>query len=152
MRTCFHGKRVELAAKALGMLGEVGAVWIAIGVALALADPGRRAAWLVSAALGPLAMGLNFAVKLLVRRPRPQLEGLPPLGRAPSSLSFPSGHTTASFACAVALTRIDASTAPLFVLASLIALGRPYLGMHYPSDVIGGALLGTALGLAVPLP
>jgi membrane-associated phospholipid phosphatase len=152
MRTCFQGKRVELAAKALGMLGEVGAVWIAIGVALALADPDRRAAWLVSAALGPLAMGLNFAVKLLVRRPRPQLEGLPPLGRAPSSLSFPSGHTTASFACAVALTRIDASAAPLFVLASLIALGRPYLGMHYPSDVIGGALLGTALGLAVPLP
>jgi len=151
MRTRFHDKRVELGAKMLGLLGEFGAVWIAIALALASADPDRRSPWLRTAALAPLAMGLNYAVKRIVHRPRPRLEGLPPLGRAPSSLSFPSGHTTASFACALAMTRVDARAAPLFVLASLIALGRPYLGMHYPSDVLGGALLGTAFGLVVPL-
>lgn len=49
------------------------------------------------------------------------------------------------------MTRVDPAAAILFALAALIAVGRPYLGMHYPSDVLGGALLGTALGLAVPL-
>ena len=101
--------------------------------------------------LGPLAIGLNFAVKLIVRRRRPVLDGLPPLGGAPSSLSFPSAHATASFACATAMTRIDPAAAVLFALAVLIAAGRPYLGMHYPSDVLGGALLGAGLGLAWPL-
>jgi membrane-associated phospholipid phosphatase len=138
-------------ARAFALTGEFGAVWIAIGLALALLDPDCRTSWLLAGALAPLAMGLNYAVKRIVRRPRPRLEGLPPLCRAPSSLSFPSGHATASFACAVAMTRIDVRAAPLFALASLIALGRPYLGMHYPSDVLGGALLGTALGLIVPL-
>ena len=152
MRTRFHNKPVEFGAQALAWLGEFGAVWIAIGVFLASADPDRRVPWLCAGALGPLAVGLNYVVKRIVRRPRPLLEGLPALGRAPSSLSFPSAHTTASFACAVAMTRVDERAAPLFILAALIALGRPYLGMHYPSDVLGGAILGTALGLAVPLP
>ncbi|MGZ5376233.1 MAG: phosphatase PAP2 family protein, partial [Solirubrobacterales bacterium] len=111
----------------------------------------NRSEWLVAGLLGPLAIGVNFAVKLLVRRPRPVLEGLPPLGGAPSSLSFPSAHATSSFACATAMTRIAPEAAVLYVLAALIAAGRPYLGMHYPSDVLAGALLGTALGLVVPL-
>jgi undecaprenyl-diphosphatase len=151
MRTRFHGKATERVAKALALVGEYGAIWLAIGVALALVDPGRREQWLKAGVLGPVAIGIYFAVKLLVRRRRPVLEGLPPLGRAPSSLSFPSAHSTSSFACAVAMTRIDPLAGALFSLALAIALGRPYLGMHYPSDVIGGALLGTALGLVVPV-
>ena len=79
------------------------------------------------------------------------LKGLPPLGGAPSSLSFPSAHATSSFACATAMTRIAPEAAFLFILAGAIAICRPYLGMHYPSDVIAGAILGTALGLIVPL-
>ena len=101
--------------------------------------------------LGPFAIGVNFAVKLVVRRRRPVLEGLPPLGGAPSSLSFPSAHATRRSPCATAMTRIDPAAAVLFVLAAAIAAGRPYLGMHYPSDVLGGALLGVGLGLAWPL-
>ena len=151
MRTRFHGPRAEAVAKGFGKLGEYGAVWLAIGVAMALLDPDRREEWLLAGALGPFAIGLNFAVKLVVRRRRPVLEGLPPLGGAPSSLSFPSAHATSSFACAVAMTRIDSAAAVLLALAVLIAAGRPYLGMHYPSDVLGGVILGTALGLAVPL-
>jgi undecaprenyl-diphosphatase len=49
------------------------------------------------------------------------------------------------------MTRIAPEAAVLFVLAAAIAAGRPYLGMHYPSDVLAGAVLGTALGLVVPL-
>jgi membrane-associated phospholipid phosphatase len=152
MRTRAHGPAVEAVGKMLGRIGEYGIVWLAIGIVLAIADSDQRDAWLVAGILGPVAIGLNFAVKLLVRRPRPVLEGLPPLGGAPSSLSFPSAHATSSFACATAMTRIAPEAAVLFVLAAAIAACRPYLGMHYPSDVIGGVLLGTGLGLLVPLP
>jgi membrane-associated phospholipid phosphatase len=152
MRTRVHGPAAEAVAKGLGKIGEYGLVWLAIGIVFAIADPDRRDAWLVAGALGPVAIGLNYAVKLLVRRPRPVLEGLPPLGGAPSTLSFPSAHVTSSFACATAMTRIAPEAALLFVLAAAIAACRPYLGMHYPSDVLGGVLIGTALGLVVPLP
>jgi membrane-associated phospholipid phosphatase len=152
MRTRAHGPAPEAVGKGLGRIGEYGMVWLAIGIVLAIADPDRRDAWLVAGFLGPVAIGLNFAVKVIVRRPRPVLEGLPPLGGAPSSLSFPSAHATSSFACATAMTRIAPEAAVLFVLAAAIAACRPYLGMHYPSDVLGGVLLGTALGLVVPLP
>jgi decaprenylphosphoryl-5-phosphoribose phosphatase len=151
MRTRWHGPVIEGTFKWLGRIGEYGAVWLALGVALALLDPDRRDEWLLAGVLGPVAIGLNFVVKVLVRRPRPVLEGLPPLSGAPSSLSFPSAHTTASFAVATAMTRIDSTAAILFVLAVAISVGRPYLGMHYPSDVLGGAVLGVALGLVWPL-
>ena len=151
MRTRGHSPAVERAARALGKAGNNGAVWVAIGVALALLDPSNREAWLICAVLGPLAIGLNFVVKAIFKRPRPVLEGLPPLGGAPSSLSFPSAHATSSFAVATAMTRVEPLGALAFALAIALALGRPYLGMHYPSDVVAGALLGLALGLIVPL-
>ena len=151
MRTRLHTPRTEGAMRALGKAGNHGAVWFAVNVVLALADPSNRESWLICAVLGPLAVGANYAVKLLVRRPRPVLEGLPPLGGAPSSLSFPSAHATSSFAVATAMTRVDGLAALAFVLAFALSLGRPYLGMHYPSDVLAGAALGVLLGLMVPL-
>ena len=151
MRTRGHTPGLEKAARGLGKAGNNGAVWFAIGVVLAIFDGSNREAWLICAALGPIAIGLNYAVKLIVRRPRPVLEGLPPLGGAPSSLSFPSAHATASFAVATAMTRVDPLGALAFFLAFALAMGRPYLGMHYPSDVLAGAVLGVAIGLIVPL-
>ena len=151
LRTHGHTRGLEKAAKGLGKAGNNGAIWFGIGVVLAIVDGSNREAWLICAALGPIGIGLNYAVKLIVKRPRPVLEGLPPLGGAPSSLSFPSAHATSSFAVATAMTRVEPWGALAFVLAFALALGRPYLGMHYPSDVLAGALLGIALGLIVPL-
>ncbi len=151
MRTRGHTPGIERAARLLGKAGNNGAVWFGIGVVLAIADGSNREAWLICAALGPIAIGLNYVVKLIVKRPRPVLEGLPPLGGAPSSLSFPSAHATSSFAVATAMTRVEPLGALAFLLAVALALGRPYLGMHYPSDVLAGAVLGVALGLIVPL-
>ncbi len=152
MRTRLHGPRLEAAARLLGAAGEYGAIWFVIGVIGAAVDSGDRGQWLVCGVLGPFAIGANYVVKAIVRRPRPVLEGLPPLSGAPSGLSFPSAHATSSFACAVAITWISPQLAPaVFALALLIAVGRPYLGMHYPSDVVAGAALGTALGFAVSL-
>jgi membrane-associated phospholipid phosphatase len=151
MRTRGHTPALESAAKALGKAGNNALVWVVLGSALALIDPSRRESWLICAALGPIAIGLNYLVKLVVKRPRPVLEGLPPLGGAPSSLSFPSAHAFSSFAVATAMFRVDPATAGAFVVAILLSLGRPYLGMHYPFDVLVGAILGMVLGLLVPL-
>jgi membrane-associated phospholipid phosphatase len=151
MRTRGHSPGLESAAVALGKAGNNAVVWVVLGLALALLDPDRREAWLICAVLGPIAIGLNYGIKLLVRRPRPKLEGLPPLGGAPSSLSFPSAHAFSSFAVATAMVRVDPATAGALLVALALSLGRPYLGMHYPSDVAVGAVLGVLLGLIVPL-
>jgi membrane-associated phospholipid phosphatase len=151
MRTRGHGPGAERVAMFLGRLGEYGWIWFVIGFSVSLFDSDHRSEWQLAGLLGPAAIGINLAVKLLVRRPRPVLEGLPPLGGAPTSLSFPSAHATSSFACATAMTRIAPEAAVLFLLAFALAGCRPYLGMHYPSDVLAGAMLGVALGLALPL-
>jgi membrane-associated phospholipid phosphatase len=151
MRTRGHTPGIEAAAKALGKAGNNGAIWFGLGVVLAIFDSSNREAWLICALLAPIAIALNYAIKLVVKRPRPVLEGLPPLGGAPSSLSFPSAHATSSFAVATAMTRVDSLGALAFVVAIALSLGRPYLGMHYPSDVLAGAVLGIGLGLIVPL-
>jgi membrane-associated phospholipid phosphatase len=151
MRTHGHTPAIEDAAVALGKAGNNGLVWFLLGLALAIIDNGRWEQWLICALLGPVAIGLNYAIKLAVRRPRPVLEGLPPLGGAPSSLSFPSAHATSSFAVATAMCRVDPATSAVLLVALALSLGRPYLGMHYPSDVLAGALFGIGLGLIVPL-
>ncbi len=151
MRTRGHTPGIEGAAVALGKAGNNALIWVVLGALLALIDPSRRESWLICAVLGPIAICLNYGLKLIVRRPRPVLEGLPPLGGAPSSLSFPSAHAFSSFAVAVARFRVDPATAGALIVALALSLGRPYLGMHYPSDVLVGALLGVVLGLIVPL-
>lgn len=153
MRTRGHSPVAEKAAQLIAKSGENGYLWFGTGLAGAVFDPPRRRQWLFAAAIGPVAIVLNFGIKLLVRRPRPTLTDLPPLGGAPSSLSFPSAHATASFAAATAMSRIRPELKlALFGAAATMAVTRPYLGMHYPSDVVAGAVFGTALGATVPIP
>jgi membrane-associated phospholipid phosphatase len=151
MRTRGHSPLLEATMRGLATAGEWGIAWATIGLAGAAADPSRRSRWLRGAAIGPAAVGVNYAIKLAVRRPRPRLRRLPPLGRAPSSLSFPSAHATSSLAAATAYGRVEPRTRlPLYALAAAISATRPYLGMHYPSDVLGGAAVGIAIGALVP--
>ena len=72
------------------------------------------------------------------------LEGLPALTTTMSGRSYPSAHASTSFAAARVLSG-PLPAAPLYALATAMALSRPYLGVHYPSDIAAGALLGDAV-------
>jgi len=149
LRTRWHAPALERAAIVYTTLGEYGAIWLAGALSGAALDPPRRRAWVRAAALVPGALAVNALVKRGVRRERPSLPALAPLVRRPTSLSFPSGHAATAFAGAVAIgALVPAIEAPLVGAAALMALTRPYLGLHYPSDVAAGALLGAVLGTA----
>jgi membrane-associated phospholipid phosphatase len=145
-RSRWHGARAERAATLLTRLGEHGGVWLLIGALGHSLDRPRRPRWRAATASVACAYALNGLAKLLVRRRRPRLAGLPPLTRTPTRLSFPSAHATTSFAGARAYSRLGLPRGPLYVLALALSASRVYLGVHYPSDVLAGALLGTAVG------
>ena len=92
---------------------------------------------------------LNYAVKVAVRRRRPELEGLPALSPVVSRFTFPSAHATTSFAAARAYRGLVPAAA-LYGAAAAFGASRPYLGVHYPSDVLAGAVLGTLVAEAWP--
>jgi undecaprenyl-diphosphatase len=130
-------------------LGEHGGLWLAVAGVGAACDPGRRARWMRAVRGVACAYGANTALKLLVRRRRPRLEGLPQLIGAPTQLSYPSAHAASSFAAA----RLLAPLLPRSVLwsaALAMALSRSYAGLHYPSDLVAGAALGVAAAELVP--
>jgi undecaprenyl-diphosphatase len=73
---------------------------------------------------------------------------MPALVSTPTQLSFPSAHATTSFAGALCYSRLGLPRAPLYALALALSASRVYLGVHYPSDVLAGAALGTAAAAA----
>ena len=150
-RTRGHTGRVERAVSAYSRTGEHAACWLALGLggAALTRDPERRAAWLRGVAIIGASYGINYAVKLAVRRRRPELPGLEPLTPTVGGLSFPSAHATSSFAAARAYSRV--APAPLLYGAAVaFGVSRPYLGVHYPSDVLAGAALGTTVAEVWP--
>jgi undecaprenyl-diphosphatase len=151
LRTRGHGPRAERAVAAYSRMGEHAACWLAIGLAGALGDRNgeRRARWRRGLRVVVGSYALNYTVKIATRRRRPQLPGLPPLTGTVSGLSLPSAHATSSFAAARAFRGLLPAGA-LYGAAGAFALSRPYLGVHYPSDVLAGAALGTVVAATWP--
>lgn len=152
MRTRGHSRAAERAAALYSRAGEHAACWLVLGAAgtVLARESHTRRAWASGFAATAFSYGLNYGVKLVVGRPRPEPEG-EPLTPVVSRLSFPSAHATTSFAAAGVYRRAAPPAAPLlYGAAGLFALTRPYLGVHYPSDVLAGVALGTAVAVVWP--
>jgi undecaprenyl-diphosphatase len=98
----------------------------------------------------------STGIKALVERPRPPHPGggvdSEALVQAPSTPSFPSGHATTAFATAVVVAILVPKLRwPALGVATLVAVSRPYLGVHFWLDVLAGAALGTLVGGAIAL-
>lgn len=138
-------------------IGEFGAAAIICAIVLFIFKKTRWAGVAVAVAFALDVLIVNVILKLSVNRARPW-QTYPDLGfhefhqsigvREPTDSSFPSGHTAALFAAAVALVMIyKVKGIPALAVAFLVALSRIYLCMHYPSDVLGGMAIGSACGV-----
>jgi undecaprenyl-diphosphatase len=129
-------------------------IWLVTAGVLALVGgrAGRAAAFRGLIAVGVTSATANLVAKRLLPRRRPNRpdnttrRGAP----MPGSGSFPSGHTASAFAFATAVSAdLPMLTLPLFGLASAVGYSRVHNGVHYPGDVMGGAVLGLSIGTAV---
>lgn len=133
--------------------GGLGLIWIAASLLLLCF---KKTRWAGAAGLLALCFSLavnNICLKRLIARIRPYevIEGLQLIGNKASDFSFPSGHSGSSFAAATAMfwTMKKGNIRWLLILgAVLMAFTRLYIGIHYPTDIIGGILTGTICGYA----
>ncbi len=136
----------------LSLVGSFGLVWLLLAVAISGFSWSRPWLWTRVGAVILLAESSSGALKYGVERDRPPVSRpVPePLLETPSTFSFPSGHATVAFACATVLAlAVPRLRWPLYALAALIAFSRVYVGVHYPGDVLAGAVLGVAIATAL---
>jgi len=138
--------------EALSYVGSFGFVWLAIAVAISGFSWSRPWLWTRVGAVILIAESVSGALKEWIERDRPAV-GDPdpePIVHLPATFSFPSGHATVSFACATVLAfAVPRLAWPLYALAAAIAFSRVYVGVHYPFDVLAGAVLGVAIAIAL---
>lgn len=147
-----RGHRVpDTVMSAASELGDFSLIWHIVGMTRGVtSDEHARQAFLFSALIGAESLVVNQGIKRVFGRSRPTEAGDPRLPvRKPSTSSFPSGHASAAFFAATLLTSWDGiAWAPLwFGLACVVGLSRAYVRIHHPSDVVGGAAVGTLLAL-----
>jgi membrane-associated phospholipid phosphatase len=150
-----HNPVLDRSMPALSRAADWSRLWLGLALLLTLSG---RPAWRRAAARGIVSVALasgtaNGLAKLSVRRRRPPL-GDVPLGRrvyrAPVTTSFPSGHAASAVAFTVAVARQAPELAvPVGVVGAAVAWSRVWTGAHYPADVVAGAALGAAAGLAL---
>lgn len=139
--------------KLASWLGDGGLLWIAAAVILLILPRTRRGGLDTALCLALASAVNNLLLKNLVARPRPYVTfaELETLVEPLASYSFPSGHACSSFAAAFAIAWAfrGKGGAWAYLPASLIALSRIYVGVHYPTDILAGALVGTLCAWAV---
>jgi undecaprenyl-diphosphatase len=133
---------------ALSEAGNHSAIWHAINLLqAATGDPATRRAALRRSAIQVAEQALvNGPVKMVFRRSRPDhVTDHPHDLRVPVTSSFPSGHASAGFCAATLLSADNHHDEVWFGLAATISWSRVHVGVHHPSDVVGGALIGLVL-------
>lgn len=133
----------------LTLLGEAGAIWIAVGLALLISKKYRKYGVCLIAALVAGLLICNIGLKNIVARPRPcWLESIDLLVNNPKDFSFPSGHTWSAVTGALVATAANRKFGYVAIpVAVLLAFSRLYLFVHFPSDVLAGAAIGAVLGI-----
>ena len=129
-------------------LADMGIIWILLGLVLLFPKKTRRGGFDMLISLITSTLVNDFILKKLVARIRPYeiINDLILLVPTESSFSFPSGHTSVSFAAATALTfAFGKKGAWAFIPAALMGFSRLYVGVHYPTDVLGGMIIGTVM-------
>ena len=130
-------------------------LWMVTAGVLGATGPTRRRAALIGlAAVGATSAVSNLVVKPVMSRGRPErTDSVRNHGvRMPQSHSFPSGHTASAFAFSSAVGgELPALATPLRLMATAVAYSRVHTGVHYPGDVVIGALLGAGIGTATRL-
>ena len=137
---------------ALSYAGSFGFIWLAIAFGISGFSWSRPWLWTRVGAAILVAESCSALLKEWIERDRPPVaDPLPePLVDTPATYSFPSGHATVSFACATTLAlAVPRLSVPLYTLAVLISFSRVYVGVHYPLDVLAGAILGIAIAKAL---
>lgn len=132
-------------------LGNAGAIWIVLTLLMLCSKKYRRTGIMLGAGLVVCLIVGNLILKPLIARPRPFLvkEGIRLIINAPRDFSFPSGHTLSSVICAVILfLRHRNMGIYALILAVVIAFSRLYLYVHFPSDVLFGAIIGVIIAFA----
>jgi membrane-associated phospholipid phosphatase len=135
-------------ARALSHFGEHSLGWLLVSGLGALVQPRRRRAWLLVGVGAVTAHAAAVLIKRVVRRPRPQHPALTVNAGTPSALSFPSAHATSTTAAAVLLAPLTGVPLPILLVPPM-ALSRLILGVHYPSDVLTGVVVGAAVARLV---
>ncbi|MBO0679782.1 phosphatase PAP2 family protein [Mycolicibacterium sp. S2-37] len=134
-------------ARALSHFGEHSAGWLAVAGLGAVLAPDRRREW-VTAGVGAFAAhAAAVLIKRVVRRERPHHPDVAVNVGTPSRLSFPSAHATSTTAAALLIGRVTGLPLPA-VLVPPMVLSRLVLGVHYPSDVLAGVVVGAAVAQA----
>jgi membrane-associated phospholipid phosphatase len=132
-------------ARAMSLFGEHSLGWLAVGAVGALVDRKRRKDWVIAAGGVFAAHAASVVVKRVVKRTRPDDENVQVLVGTPSRLSFPSAHATSTTAAAVLYGGLTGRRlSPVLVPPMLVS--RMVLGVHYPSDVVAGSVLGAVIG------
>lgn len=138
--------------RAITTLGNGGMIWILLTLIMLVLPKTRKTGCMMSVALLGTLLVNNILLKNLIGRTRPYevIEVLTYLVPKPGEYSFPSGHAGSSFAVACVIFRQFPKRygVPALILATLIALSRLYVGVHYLSDVLFGIIDGIAIGLA----
>jgi undecaprenyl-diphosphatase len=140
-----HNPLLDKSMVMLTSLGDRGLIWILIAFALLITPKYRKIGFMTLCALAFSSILADEVLKQLIQRPRPFIidPNVQLLITKPLSYSFPSGHTASSFAAAVILVRTEKKYRGYIIsLASLIAFSRIYLFVHYPTDIIGGIIVG----------
>lgn len=145
-----HNPVLNAIMVAVTSLGNGGVLWVAIGAVMLIKPKTRKLGLMLLLALALNGVVCNFVLKALINRPRPCdiNTHVALLIKRPFGSSFPSGHTAASFTAVTVFYMLKQHKLFVFslIISLLIGFSRMYLYVHFPTDVLGGVVIGILIG------